>query len=284
MRPTPLFLAALATCSCVMLAHACRGEPPAEDPEELNDGFPGGVFPGFEGPSSDSAGQDETGWHASDTGWLASLPVHDCPGPPDGAIEVDIIISSTLQQFFDYEEPSVNYSMEMFGVDYTLESCPEGCRSSDFCFFHGTVDGTAKDGFFARVFMTMDKACPLDYQTTHTIDYMPYVGMPGFTADVQFWWSEDQPAPSLVCSGGRGDRQTDLCLSRVRPQRIQGTILFHPLDTDVEEGLPGVPIFVTFDAYDNGTFGCFLTDYEHDLTEKDVWLDLCADSPAAMEW
>ena len=197
-----------------------------------------------------------------DTGWVADLPVYECPEPPEDAIIFEIGSYNASQHFFIDSDCSCSYYFDFEGTNYVSDDATWGSKG---------LDDASEGEWIFDIMSSRPTACPISYQG-ETL-------MGGSQAMVLYnisWWDPD------LCDGwwchmiaGLEPGESTLCLSRVRPTRVAGTVTYYPVDPYTMYFT--VPIHISFDISSHPTvpYSAFNVFFDSDLTVEDIWHGWC---------
>jgi hypothetical protein len=210
-----------------------------------------------------NAGQDA--WDP-DTGWLAALPVYACPPAPPDAVEIELVSTRGSQEFWCHDPAYAAYTGDYDGVNWTT-----GCYSNAD-FYSDFLDGV-EGAAGVRIYLSMPFAFdpdPTAYQGEWDyFDGLAEGGLWSGTAhafDVFFGIVID--GEKIYSGISSVTEEAVLCLSRVRPDRLSGTVLHYDSYYDMTA-------YITFDMdapyIDSDDSTCFSSLYNDGLNEADVW-------------
>ena len=195
-----------------------------------------------------------------DTGWLANLPVYECPPPPEDALVLDI--GSNSSSVYAWRIPGTEaggWRFRSTGISELLEG--DACDPTHY----NDVLTEYKTHYYISFTLAFPPACPLTYQGTPDAWISATDGsaiVEPALLSVFVWWEDEETRPNA----GSNDTTT-ACLSRVRPDRISGTLTWYPADYDATT----LPIHVNFDLSsrfpENDCLNTFYQDYLDDPFE-----------------
>lgn len=223
---------------------------------------------------TDETETDET--ETLDTAFLAELPVYDCPEPPVDALIIPLGSVNGGHDFFYDPHFACGYYFDFKGIN----------ELADDPGWLGTYVWEGNEGdWTVSLWGSMPTGCATDYQGVIPYGAEVSGSQPAFEVSL-FWWDPD------LCDGwwchmgtGSATSDTNLCLSRVRPHRLSGTVTYYPADPYTIYYT--IPIHFTFDFWGNGGYDAdwgegysyFLTFYESPVTERQVFYEWCQEEP-----
>lgn len=137
----------------------------------------------------------------------------------------------------------------------------------------GVTDGSITDSYLFHLSLSLPvQDNPTEYQGVYPYDEDASTWGPEPASNLLIGFSSETEGYTALFGGMASD--AGVCISRIRPDRVEGSLWWTAPDDRPEWG---GPYYITFDVGNRGPNAsdfCFSTNYEFGLEETDVWPQL----------